>query len=128
MDNIAIVREVYEAFENQDLEGLLNLTDRDCVVTQDARLPWGGEFSGHEGITNFALLLISTISSTLTIGELFEADGKVIQYGRTAGTVLANGNPFDVPEVHVWTIEDGKVVEAHFAIDTPAMIAALGNR
>jgi uncharacterized protein len=125
MDNISTIRKVYKAFEHQDLEALLSLTDPDCVVTQDPSLPWGGEFVGHEGITNFALLLIGTISSTLAIGELFEADGAVIQYGRTAGTVIANGNSFDIPEVHTWTLKNGKVSEAHFAIDTPAMIAAL---
>ena len=125
MDNIAVVRKVYKAFEGQDLEALLQLADTSCVVTQDSALPWGGEFVGHEGITNFTLLLIGTTSSTLTIGEIFEADGKVIQYGRTAGHVVATGKPFDLPEVHVWTIREGKVVKAHFSIDTPAMIAAL---
>lgn len=120
-----MVRRVYEAFESQDLEGLLNLIDRNCVVTQDSALPWGGEFVGHEGITNFAMLLIGTISSTLTIGEIFEADGQVVQYGRTAGQVVATGKPFDLPEVHIWTISEGKVVRAHFSIDTPAMNAAL---
>jgi ketosteroid isomerase-like protein len=125
MHNIATVRAVYEAFERQDLEALLNLTDPNCVVTQDSTLPWGGEFVGHEGVTNFAFLLIGTISSTLTIEEIFEADGKVIQYGRTAGIVIANGNSFDIPEVHVWTIKDDKVIGAHFSIDTHAILAAL---
>jgi ketosteroid isomerase-like protein len=125
MDNIAVVHRVYEAFESQDLEALLKLTHANCVVTQDPALPWGGEFVGHEGITNFAILLIGTISSTLTIGEIFEADGQVLQYGRTAGQVVATGKPFDLPEIHIWTINEGKVVKAHFSIDTPAMIAAL---
>jgi ketosteroid isomerase-like protein len=125
MDNISTVREVYEAFGRQDLEALLNLADPDCVITQDSALPWGGRFVGHEGVTNFALLLVGTTASTLTIGDIFEADGKVIQCGRTAGTVIANGKPFDIPEVHVWTIKDGKIIEAHFSIDTPAMLAAL---
>lgn len=126
MDDIAVIREVYDAFERQDLGALLNLTDPDCVVTQDSSLPWGGEFVGHEGVTNFAFLLMGTTNSSLTLGAIFEADGKVIQCGRTAGTVTANGNTFDIPEVHVWTLKDGKVVAAHFAIDTPAMLAALG--
>ena len=125
MDNIEVVRKVYEAFEGQDLEALLQLTDPNCVVTQDAALPWGGEFVGPEGITNFAILLIGTIASTLTIGELFEADGQVIQCGRTAGNVVATGKPFDLPEVHTWTVSEGKVVKVHFSIDTPAMLSVL---
>jgi len=125
MDNLALVRKVYEAFDNQDLVALLELTHPECVVTQDSSLPWGGTFVGHEGVTSFAMLLLGTVSSTLATGELFEADGKVIQSGRTSGTVLASGKAFDVPEVHVWTIKDNKIIGAHFSIDTPAMAAAL---
>jgi ketosteroid isomerase-like protein len=72
-----------------------------------------------------AVALVGSIDSAVTIESLFEADGQVIQCRRTRGTVRANGHDFDVPEVHVWTLQDGKVTEAHFAIDTPAMLAAL---
>jgi ketosteroid isomerase-like protein len=41
--------------------------------------------------------------------------------------VRANGAAFDIPEVHRWTIRDGKAVAAHFAIDTAAMLDALGR-
>ena len=58
---------------------------------------------------------------------MFEADGDVFQVGRTRGTVRANGATFDIPEVHRWTIKDGRAVAAHFAIDTDAMLVALGR-
>ncbi|HEY3724801.1 MAG TPA: hypothetical protein VGN59_15720 [Acidimicrobiia bacterium] len=50
---------------------------------------------------------------------------RVVQRGRTAGTVRASGSTFDVAEVHVWTLRDGRVVAAELFIDTPAMLAAL---
>jgi ketosteroid isomerase-like protein len=49
----------------------------------------------------------------------------VVQSERTKGTVRANGKTFDIPEVHIWTLRDGKIVAAHFAIDTAAQLAAL---
>jgi len=49
----------------------------------------------------------------------------VIQVGRTRGTVVATGPPFDIAEVHRWTVRDGRPVRAHFSIDTPAMLAVL---
>ena len=52
----------------------------------------------------------------------------MIQVGRTKGTVVATGVPFDIPEVHRWTIQDGKAVRAHFAIDTPAMLERLSAK
>ena len=49
----------------------------------------------------------------------------VVQTGRTRGTVRANGASFDIPEVHVWELRDGKVVRYQVYIDTPAMLDAL---
>jgi uncharacterized protein len=124
--HIEIIKQVYEAFAHQDLDALLTLVDPDCVVAQDASLPWGGRHVGHDGVTTFGSALIGSTDSVVVIESLFEADGQVIQCGRTRGTVRANGNAFDIPEVHVWTLKGGKVVAAHFIIDTPAMLAALG--
>jgi uncharacterized protein len=125
MDNVAIVREVYDAFERQDLEGLLALVDPECVVTQDASLPWGGRHVGHDGVSAFAFALMASTDSAVIVESLFEADDQVIQCGRSKGTVRANGNAFDIPEVHIWTVKDGLVVAAHFLIDTQAMLEAL---
>jgi quinol monooxygenase YgiN len=44
-------------------------------------------------VTNFAFLHIGTVSSTLAIDEIFQADDNVIQCGRTTRTVIANGEP-----------------------------------
>jgi uncharacterized protein len=108
MDNIAIVREVYDAFERQDLEDLQTLVDPDCVVTEDASLRWGGRHVGHDGVTTFAFALMGATDSDVIVESLFEADGQVIQCGRSKGTVRANGNAFDIPEVHIWTLKDGR--------------------
>lgn len=127
MSDVEVVRRVYEAFASQDLASLFELVDAGCVITQDPRLPWGGRHVGHEGLGAFAAALVGAIDSAVTIESLFEADGQVIEVGRTRGTVRANGVAFDVAEVHTWTIKEGKAVAAHFAIDTLAMLRALGS-
>ena len=98
------------------------------MQTQDERLPWGGRHEGQDGFATFGLTLTATIDSKVDIDAIFEADGEVIQVGRTKGTVVATGVPFDIPEVHRWTIRDGKAVRAHFAIDTPAMLERLAAK
>ena len=127
MDNIDVVRHVYEAMAARDLEALFGLLDPEVVVTQDPALPWGGRHQGHDGFAQFGGILTSTISSVVTHEALFVADGDVIQVGRTRGTVNANGASFDIPEVHRWVVRGGKVVTAHFAIDTGAMLSALAQ-
>ena len=119
------VARAYELLAARDLDGYLALLHPDVVITQDPALPWGGEHVGADGAATFAITLVSHIDSRVTILELFEAGNHVVQYGRTAGTVNANGARFDLPETHVWTVADGLITRAQFYIDTAAMLAAL---
>jgi uncharacterized protein len=125
MSDVEVVREVYAAMAARDAARLFELLDPTFVVTQDPALPWGGRHVGHDGFATFALALSGAIDSAVTTEALFVADGEVIQCGRTRGTVRATGVAFDIPEVHRWTVRDGKAVAAHFAIDTAAMLQAL---
>jgi hypothetical protein len=109
----------------RNIARLFELLDTQVVVTQDERLPWGGRHVGHDGFAHFGLTLSGTIESAVTTDAIFAADGDVFQAGRTRGTVRATGAAFDIPEVHRWTIRDGRAIAAHFAIDTAAMLAAL---
>ena len=124
--DVEAVRSIYEAMAAGDIARLFELIDASCVVTQDPALPWGGRHVGHDGFATFGLTLRSTIDSAVTIDAIFAADDEVIQVGRTKGTVRANDVAFDIPEVHRWKLRDGKAVEAHFDIDTAAMLDALG--
>jgi uncharacterized protein len=126
MSNVEIIEEVYAAFAAEDLDRVLELCTSDCVVTQDHALPWGGRHQGLDGVATFAVALSGTIYSVVTTEELFEAGDRVVQCGRSRGTVLANGARFDMPEVHVWRLRDGKVAAAEFYLDATAMLRALG--
>ena len=126
MSDIEVVERVYAAFVANDLEGLLDLADEECVILQDPALPWGGRHVGRDGITGFALALVGTIESTLSTDALFESDGHVVQSGRSRGVVRATGMAFDLAEVHVWTVKDGRIVSGQFLSDTAGMLQALG--
>lgn len=122
---LEIVQAVYAAMADRDVERLLTLIDPSFVLTQDPALPWGGRFVGHDGFAEFALALLGSIDSKVTTDAMFEVEGDVVQYGRTKGTAIASGKEVDIPEVHRWTVRDGKAVAAHFSIDTAAMLRAL---
>ena len=125
MTDIEIVTEIYAAMARRDFDAVFAVLDPECVITQDPALPWGGSHVGHDGFATFGLALTGSIASAVTTDAMFMADGDVIQVGRTRGSTVATGTPFDIPEVHRWTIRDGKAISAHFSIDTPAMLAAL---
>jgi len=124
---LEVVTRFYEALATRDFDAILELTSPDIVVTQDPSLPWGGRYEGHDGLGAISLALFSAIDSAVTIEAIFEAGDRVVQYGRTAGTVRANGVAFDIPECHVWRVDAGRAVEAQYFIDTPAMLRALAG-
>ena len=53
------------------------------------------------------------------------AHPRVVAMGRTQGTVLATGRPFDVPLVHLFTVDAGRLAALEVLVDVPAMLAAL---
>jgi len=124
-DNIATVQRVYNAFTTRDAGVLQELLAPDIKISQSPELPWGGEYESHDGAFTFLLKLVEHIESQVTTDSMFAAGNHVVQTGRTRGKVLANGATFDVPEVHVWELRDGKVVRFQVYIDTPAMLEAL---
>ena len=120
-----VVERIYQAFAEKDLEVITKLASPDIVVVQDPALPWGGRYEGIEAMGEFMMKLIGAIDSKVTIEELYDAGNRVVQYGRTAGTVRATGERFDIAECHIWRVEDGKAVQAEYFIDSTAMLAAL---
>jgi ketosteroid isomerase-like protein len=123
--NVELVRRLYAALEAVDLETILEIFDPEVEVYQTEELPWGGDFQGHDGLGRFFGLLRENITSKVTLQTVYAAGDEVVQIGRTAGTVNATGAPFDVQEVHLLTVRDGKVVRFEAHIDTPAMLEAL---
>ena len=127
MSDLEATRRIYEAMAARDVASLFDLLDGSIVVTQDERLPWGGTYEGHDGFARFGAALTGAIRSAVTIDAIFEADGDVIQVGRTKGTTVDGERPYDIAEVHRWTFRDGKAVRAHFSIDTPGMLEVLAG-
>jgi ketosteroid isomerase-like protein len=123
--NTDLVAKGYQAFAAGDVDTVLAMIDPSITVWQTDELPWGGSYEGIEGFMEFFGKLLGTITSSVEPAQIFEAGEHVVQVGRTRGTVNATGAAFDVAEVHVWELRDGKAVSLRSYIDTPAMLAAL---
>ena len=125
-EDTAVVQQVYAAFEAGDLTRIGALFAADGVITQSPGVPWGGVHRGHAGLAHFLTALTGHIESRPVSDQLIaDGDGHVVQVGRTRGTVRATGAPFDVPEVHVWTVRAGQVQRFEVYLDTAAMRHAL---
>jgi ketosteroid isomerase-like protein len=125
--NADIVRSVYDAFGRKDVPAIFELFHPDCEIYQSSRLPWGGRYAGHAGLGDFLGKLTGMIASRAETEQYVDdEEGHVAAVGYTRGHVVASGQPFEVPEVHVWTVVGGKVSRFESYIDTAKMRQALG--
>ncbi len=127
--DVAVVRDVYDAFAHGDVPRIFQRFAPDGVVQQSAALPWGGTFEGHDGLGRFLAALTRRLDSTPETERIYgDGAGRVGQVGRTRGTVRASGARFDVAETHVWTVRDGQVVRFEAYVDALPMLAALAEQ
>jgi ketosteroid isomerase-like protein len=126
-ENIRTVKDVYEAFSRGDVPAIFGHFHPEAEVYQSPRLPWGGEFRGHEELGVFLSKLTGAVESRVETGWFIDdEDGHVVQIGHTRGTVRETGARFEIPETHVWTVEDGKVMRFESYVDTATMRETLG--
>ena len=123
--NVAVVRGAYDAFERGDLPAVFAALHPAIELAQSTEVPWGGVYRGHDGARAFFQALTARIRSRVAVERFVDEGDDVVAIGRTQGTVIATGQPFDVPIAHVWTIRAGLAVSVRFYIDDPAMREAL---
>jgi ketosteroid isomerase-like protein len=120
-ENVELVESLYEAFLRRDVPEILSRLDPEVTIFQSTDLPWGGAYKGTDQFGFFFRNLTRHIDSTLVFERYLDSGDHVVAIGRTQGTVVATGHPFDVPIVHLWEIRDGKVLSFRPYIDNPAM-------
>ena len=124
--NLDIVRSVYDAFDSHDMDGVLQDVDDDVQVFATEGLPWSGTYSGPGGVEEFIRTVEAHVSLSVETEELFDSGTSVAQIGRLRGETRATGSPFDLREVHVWGLRNGKIVSFRNYVDTQAQRRALG--
>jgi uncharacterized protein len=124
-NSIEVVRAGYEAFNRGDIQAVFALLHPDVELYQSTEVPWGGLYKGLAQAREFFTKLSRTIESKVATEQLVDAGDRIVEIGRTRGTAGATGKSFDVPEVHVWTFEDDKIVRFEAYIANPDMLMAL---
>ncbi len=123
--NRKTIESLYGAFARRDLKTILSLVSTDIVITQSTALPWGGHFSGHDGLQKALGALLQHVDSKVEIERMIDAGEDVVVIGRTKGIVRANGKSFDIPVAHVWRVQAGKLTAFYPYIENALMLEAL---
>ena len=89
-------------------------------------LPWGGTFHGHEGVREFlAKVFEQPAEFRRELGEYLDVGDRVVVLLRQMGRPKGGNTEYDVPEVHVWTVRNGKIVDFEGYFDTATVLRTL---
>ena len=124
--NVEVVRDFNEALMRGDVPGMLDFLDPRVEWRAPESVPWGGTFHGREGVGEFlAKVFDQPAEFSRELLEYLDAGERVVVLLRQMGRPKGGGGGYDVPEVHVWTVRDGKIVQFEGYFDTAIVLREL---
>jgi uncharacterized protein len=123
--NVAVLRGFYDAVARGDVDAVLDLLDPQVEWRAPESLPWGGTFHGHEGFRQFlAKVVDQPVEFRREVREYLDAGDRVVVLLRLFGRPRGGDTEFEVPEIHVWTMREGKIAGLEASFDTAAALPA----
>jgi ketosteroid isomerase-like protein len=124
--SVTVVRGFYETLLQGKLEAIFDLLDPQVEWRAPESLPWGGVFHGHEGFREFfGRLFGQPLDWRREEREYLSAGDRVVVLLRTFGRRKGRETEFEVPEVHIWTVRNGKILGLEAYFDTAMFLRAL---
>lgn len=110
-DNVALIRRAYEAFGRGDVPAVLEVLDPDITWHVPGRSPLSGDYKGHNGVLEFFRRCQTLSAGTLRVlpDEVLAEGDRVVAL--TTVSAQRNGQCWSSPEVHVWGVARGRVVD-----------------
>ena len=130
-DNVTVMQGAYEAFGRGDVPAVVALMDDRIEWNEAEGHPWypGRPLRGPQEVVDEVFVPLGRAYEGFRIDlDRFLTDGDtvVVQCRYRATRVLATGRPLDAPALHVWDLQDGKVVRFQQYVDTRQLAAVLG--
>jgi sugar lactone lactonase YvrE len=127
----AVVENVYSLFAAGDVEGFAALMAPEIVWNEADGNPYANHnpYLGPEAVLTgfFARLLTDWGDFTATPNELVVEGDRVVVFGRYGPTWNPTGQVLDIPFVHSWTVQEGRLAAFQQYTDTAALVAVMGE-
>jgi len=111
---VAVVQRMLEAFEDRDLDRLVETVHRDSrwtYVGANPR-PAKGVYVGRDGVRKFFGNIIRNLTITIFDAREFVTEANsVVIIGSESGTVNATGNPFRNEWAQKYVVQNGLITE-----------------
>jgi len=124
--NMEAVRAAYQAFTDGDLDRFVASLAPDFVSRQSAAVPWRGTYRGHDGVREMFGKVAERADATYEPSEFIDGDERIVVVGDARIVPRSTGAAAAVRELHVWQIEDGRLLGLEVFLNAPApLLAAL---
>jgi ketosteroid isomerase-like protein len=121
-ENVQIISSMYQAFANGDVPGVLSKLSPDVHWLEADNFIYadGNPYIGPQAVLEGVFLRIVSDWSdfTVTPEAILDAGDRVVTLGIYAGKCKATGKTVRAQMVHVFTIENGKVIKFQQYTDT----------
>ena len=128
--NLDLIRAIYDAFSAGDIAGVLAHLSPDIVWNEAENFPYadGNPYRGPDAVLNgvFARLGGEWDGFAAVPEEYLDSGDAVVVLGRYRGTWPATGRAMNAQMVHVWRVQEGKVVAFQQYTDTLEVARAMG--
>jgi ketosteroid isomerase-like protein len=109
--NSAIIRHAYDAFSMGDIPSVFAVFDPSITWHVPGHSPLSGDYTGHNQIGAFfqRTMQLSEGTFRIEVHNVLGEDDLVVAL--VTVTAKRNGASASFPEVHVWRMRNGKVIE-----------------
>lgn len=108
-----VVEDIIALFKRGDLDAMLQLFDKNCVVREAPSLPFGGDWHGHDGLVAFSTRQSELMEIAPTYLGLYEMDeSRVLIHTSMQMTSKASGVKETTQVLEMFTVRNGLVTEA----------------
>ena len=127
MSNVDIIKRLYQAFAEGDMDSISALIDPAVEWIESDGIPYGGVFHGYEAVLNgvFAKIGSEWDNFTAEVDQFIDAGDIVVTLGTDSGIYKATGKKMQAPTASIWTLKNGKVIKFRQYIDTLAVTNAI---
>jgi cytochrome c553 len=127
-DPVALVQELYAAFNANDLPGILALVDQNVVWVfhgPEHRIPYAGTYKGRDGVEQFFTTIADTIDIQAIDQRHFSVEEDVVTVlGWERAVHRRTEGEYEADWVHVFTVRNGHIVRFEEVTDSGELLEA----
>jgi hypothetical protein len=133
MDNVQMMRDLYDAFSRGDMPAVLGAMDPGIEWHEAEGNPYepsGKPWRGPDAVVQNLFVKLATEWDGFAIHprDFHGAGPAVVVEGRYTGTYKQTGRKLDAQVCHVWKIRDGKITSFQQYMDTAQWQDVAGTR